>query len=359
MYKKRKMTQKATFTLIFLLLFGVFSINAQTREDIKIYIPMPVGGNSEQQLYFYENFAMETQAAGYALTENSSEADYSLNLRIGPNVILYDDGFEEPAPPEEPQYTLSVTLSHIGEEIDLVQFDFSFTELPEMYEFNLFLLYQAMANVPLTKLGPIPQESDRWRNKWLYVRLSADFNVPAFLPYPNVYHISDSDTGHRSNFPVPYLVPFGPGATVGLELQFLNWMSTEVDIAFILGNLNSDTEIIGHKYDIVGTLDASLKFPIKPTRHYMIEPFIGIAIPMAFLGATVPRFGIQGGVQVAAKAGEMGGFFANMRGEYDFAQMTTKAPEKTDITEIKWTRFVIGVGFGYKLGFMNRKQDQD
>jgi hypothetical protein len=69
-------------------------------------------------------------------------------------------------------------------------------------------------------------------------------------------------------------------------------------------------------------------------------------------------FGIQGGVQIATRADNAGGFFINIRGEYDFGRAHTQPPEgDIDISRIEWTRFVIGFSMGYKLGIANRKKD--
>ena len=348
----RRGNNKLLPLIVILLVFAGFSTFAQMRDDIYIYIPMPVGGSSEQQVYFLDNFTSETLAAGYAISDSAADSDYALNLNIKPNMIIYDDGTIELAPPEEKQFILTITLVETESDVDIVQFDFPFTTLPEMYEFNLYLIYQAMANVPLTKLisVEVPVEDDHWRNKWLYLRTSIDFNVPAYIPDKHEYHKYDTSTGHYSNFPINALVPFGPGATIGLELHFLNWMAAEADLAILLGNVNG----IVHNYDIIGTLDINLKFPIKPAKHYMIEPFVGIAIPMAFLGGNIPHFGIQGGIQLGTKAGSNGAFFANFFGEYDLSTTRTLAPDDPPPTEINWRRFVIGVGVGYKIGFNNR-----
>lgn len=326
----------------------------ESREEVEIYIPRPTGGNSEQQAYFHENFIMETAAAGYAITDVPGNSDYILYLTIKPNMILYDDGTQDMAPPEEPQNILELRLVRTDDSVDIIQFEFAFNDLEDMYEFNLYLLYQAMANVPLTKrLGVV--EDDHWRNKWFYLRTSLDFNVPAYIPDIHQFLVTEIDSHgqeYTTNFPVSQLVPFAPGLSVGLELHFLNWMSAELDLSILLGNVTSIT----YNYDPVATIDVSLKFPIKPPAHYMIEPFIGVCFPKALLGVNLPFFGIQGGVQVATKAGQNGGFFVNLRGEYDFGKASTKTP--TDPPEnVKWTRFVIGLGAGYKLGFGNRIKD--
>ena len=358
MWKTHKNSKKCPKNAAKILIIPIFFLfgalaYAQTRDDIHIYIPMPIGGTSEQQMYFHENFIMETMAASYAVTESADEADYTLNLHIKQNMILFDDGTEEPAPPDEDQYVITLLLVRTEDNVDIVQFDFPFTELPEMYEFNLFLIYQAMANVPLTKLvGGI--EDDHWRNKWLYLRASLDFNIPVFTPDKDHYYMAH-DAGIPIKTPLHHLMPIGPGLTVGLELYFLNWMAVELDLALVFGNVNSVPGIgIAFNRDPVGTFDVVLKFPIKPASHYMIEPFAGAAFPVALIGTNLPSLGIVGGIQIGIKAGSMGAFIVNVRGEYDLGKAHVLEPGTGSTESINWSRFVLGVGVGYKIGFVNR-----
>jgi hypothetical protein len=49
----------------------------------------------------------------------------------------------------------------------------------------------------------------------------------------------------------------------------------------------------------------------------------------------------------------MGGFFMNLRGEYDLGTANTRI-QGGSINRVEWNRFVIGISAGYKLGIMNR-----
>jgi hypothetical protein len=315
---------------------------------------MPIGGNSEQQHYFKENFEMETTAAGYTVTQNEAECDYILKLEIKPNMIQYEDGTEEPAPPDEKQFLLQITLIRNEDKVDIVMFDFMFTELEEMYAYNLYLLYQAMANVPMTKLTA-NIDNEHWRNKWVYLRFSAEFNISAYMidqnkpnkewdPNANTWNVM-SDPSHGREVPVM------PGATLGVEFQFLNWMSAEGAIKLVLGDPEESS--------FIPAVSASLKFPIKPgnrSRHFMLEPYIQADLPMA-TGAYIRSFAllsVGGGFQFGVRGGEMGAFFIDMNGQYSLGEIHTVRPGSRDAY---WTRWVIGVGIGYKIGFYNRMSD--
>ena len=337
------------------LLFTAGFVYAQTRGDTIIYIPMPTGGTATEQSYFKENFEMETIAAGYVTTENPNEADYILRLEVKPNMVLYDDGTEEQAPPDEPQNLLELRLLEAADESEVVMFNFPFTEVEEMYEYNLYLLYQAMANVPLTKLTSLP-DPDHWRNKWLYIRGSVDYSISNYQA-----DVKDTENNWKSETPTtsggdpltPELARSTTpmiGATLGLEYQFLNWMSAEGDFKFVFGDPEEPT--------LVPTVGLDLKFPLKPSRHFMLEPYVGIDIPM-FTGTTVKNtstfIALGGGFQFGVKGGNMGAFFVNTEFMYTLGKVTTQ----TSYRRAEWERWVLGFGIGYKIGFFNRNKDPE
>jgi hypothetical protein len=310
---------------------------------------MPVGGDSAQQAFFKENFEMETVAAGYVTTENQREADYTLKLEIKPNMIMYDDGTEELAPPEEKQNVLELRLTRNEDNTEIVMFNFPFTDVEEMYEFNLYLLYQAMANVPLTKLTTI-LETDHWRNKWVYIRGSFDYTISNYeADVKNGDNRQKDGDGNwiglraenaRSTTPMV-------AGTLGVEYQFLNWMSVEGDMKLLFGDPEEPT--------FVPTVGAFLKFPLKPSKHFMLEPYLGIDFPM-LTGGTIrqrPFLAVGGGFQFGVKGGEMGAFFVDTNFMYTIGEVKTATSNR----EASWQRWVLGFGIGYKIGFINRNKE--
>ena len=339
--------KKRFFCFLTFFFLGGLCIYAQSREDIKIFIP-PVIAPVEQALYFHENFAMETAGAGYTITDIQSEADYNLRLEVKPNIIIYDDGFEEPAPPDEPQFVLNIHLVRNDDDVEIVAFSFPFTEVDEMYDYNLYLLYEAMANVPFTKeleIGP----DDRWRNKWIYLRASIDYPVTFYaLKSPHfLTHVGDGP-----DFPVPLDHKIAPwlAATLGVEFQYLNWMSTEISF-----NLSFSDPV---STAFVPAFQLEQKFPIKPDLHFMIEPYLAVSFPVITSpGVSVPPiyFGVGGGAQFGIKGGDSGAFLLDINfiyflGDVNVAVDTTKYREPQE----KYNRFVLGLGLGYKFGFIDR-----
>ena len=339
---------KRTLIALCLLVIAGFSY-AQTRNDIMIYIPMPTGGTATEQAFFKENFEMETIAAGYATTENQRDSDYTLRLEVKPNMVVYDDGTEEQAPPDEKQNVLELRLVRNEDSTEIVSFNFPFTEMEEMYEFNLFLLYQAMANVPLTKLTAV-LETDHWRNKWLYLRLDLGFTLSVFEALSGEQW-DNNDGGWKKLSPnASRETPFNPAGTLGVEFQFLNWMSAEADIKMAFGYPEG--------FAFAPTLGFFLKFPIKPSKHFMLEPYLGADFTMItgedVVSNSANLFGIGGGFQFGTKGGEFGAFFIDVNYMYDLSPLKT---DKYQSRRGEWQRSIIGVGLGYKIGFFNRNKE--
>jgi hypothetical protein len=338
-------------------LFALFTfalpIFAQSREDVSVYIA-PVLASPGQASYFKENFTTETIGAGYSVSDDAKDADYTLKLEVKPNMILYDDGSLEQAPPDEKQYILHISLVENEENSEVVSFSFAFTSTDEMYDFNLFLLYEAMANVPMTKFGTIKVQTENWRNKWLYFRASFDYPITFYqLMSPDVL---TSDTDPSRVLPLEHKISPFPAVTFGLELQYLNWMSTELSF-----NL-SFADPFGHSF--IPAIQIEQKFPIKPSRNFMIEPYAAASFPVATTINSIqfPRLGVGGGVQLGVRGGEMGAFFVDINYVHFLGDVVVKNPwveNYPNPDRIKYTRFVVGLGIGYKIGFFNRKYKED
>jgi hypothetical protein len=343
--------KKRIIPLLVFMAVGVAAFS-QTRDDIKVFIA-PVTGSPEQAGFFYENFTTETMGAGYTIAENAKDADYTLNLEVKPNMILYDDGTTELAPPDEKQYVLQITLVRNEDNVEVVTFTFAYDTTDEMYNFNLYLLYEAMANVPLTKLDGLVKD-DRWRNKWLYIRASFDYPITFYqLKEPNALwgggsgDVNDADRWHNLDHRIN---PF-PAVTIGLEFQYLNWMSTELNFNLSFSDPLSNS--------FIPAIQVEQKFPIKPSDHFMIEPYLAVSFPIdaAVRSAQFPKTGLGGGVQLGVKGGSMGSIFVDANFIYYLGNVVIKNDSSfyPYPSAIKYNRFVVGIGIGYKAGFYDRK----
>ena len=350
------------------LLAAAVSIYAQSREDTLIFV-MPVEARPDHAVFFKENFDAEIAGAGYTLAGSADEADYLIQLAVRANMFVYEDGTQEPAPPEEPQFLVSLTLIRTEDNTELVAFSYPFTDLEEMYAANLFMVYEAMANVPVTRLGDIEivAEDDRWRNKWLYLRMSFGYTLSLFMMQGSNdkgeltinYPGDPRDNKHQEKINAP-----GPGSlagvNIGLEFQFLNWMSMEGSF------------LLEYEYEESITImggGLQLKFPIKPSRHYMLEPYImGAYMPTPYRRKlsleNSSSFILGGGFQFGIKAGNSGAFIIDVSCLYSFLEGISRpvggnviydgVKLTPDPENINYDRLHGSVGIGYKVGIGDR-----
>jgi hypothetical protein len=344
------------YFIALVFLFSAVAFFAQSRDDVKVYIPPVSGGVPEQQMFFAENFKMELIGANYAVVDSQGDSDYSMSLSITQEV---EDGYEDETGATVAGQiinVLTVSLQDSKDGREILQFSWAFETLEEMYEWNLHLIYQAMANVPLTKLTGVP-DTNHWRNKWIYIRASFDYPI-TFYANPNptaIYSENYTSTGTIREFDVldHKVLPY-PGVTIGAEFQFLNWMSAEGGFQINFGDPLSNS--------FIPAINVALKFPLKPSKHFMIEPYGMVTFPTATASDTIifPKLGLGGGVQFGVKGGSRGAFFVDVNYVHYLGDVVTKNNDtnKPRPDTIKWNRFSVGLGIGYKIGFFNRNKDE-
>jgi len=84
-----------------LIIAAAASAAAQSREDVRIYLPLVVAVDPMQAEFFRKNFAMEIAGAGYTVAESVTDSDFSLRLRVSSNATVYSDGTTGPLAPGE------------------------------------------------------------------------------------------------------------------------------------------------------------------------------------------------------------------------------------------------------------------
>ncbi|MDR0641160.1 MAG: hypothetical protein LBG07_01730 [Treponema sp.] len=320
---------------------------SQSRDDVSVFLPPTTGGTEEQQAFFDENFRMELIGANYAIAEDQKTADYSINLIITQEV---EDGYGDVA--EEIVNVLSISLIDNSDSHEVIQFSWAFQNLEEMYEWNLHLIYQAMANIPLTKLSSVP-DTNHWRNKWLYIcgYGGLDLNFGFY------------DSGNEISFQNrEYIFYPGPLFALGVEFQFLNFMSAEFEIS------GAPYEIDSSHSAIMFGMPLLLKFPLKPSRHFMLEPYGGIQFNTGSQGSVIPPlFSWVGGFQYGIKAGDRGVIILDLRAVGDIgntklvppAQAPHPAANTNPKTYDRIDRFQLQILVGFKVGFYNRNKDEE
>ena len=306
----------------------------------------------DQRTFFIDNFRMEAVGQGFEVKSNKSDAEYTFQFEVSP----YDDTL----------FLIRVTLILNETNARIVSLSMFFTRLEDMYEHNQYLFYQAIMYIPqpvevetVVKTVPAPENYD-WRNKWLYLR--ASFNYPITF-----YRLMDDgliggigiydgpfDTPTRVS-PLDNSIVAMPGGTLGAEVQFLDWMSAEVNFQLSFGRPGF---FLFANY----ALGAELKFPLKFFKSFVIEPYGALAFYLnkSPVYDDFPRFALGGGVQVGVKGGSRGVIFIDvnyMQHLGDVVMYNTYNPLYPDPPVIHYQRFILGLGIGYKFGFFDRKKN--
>ncbi|MDR0600523.1 MAG: hypothetical protein LBG84_10665 [Treponema sp.] len=329
------------------LLFSALSLSAQSsRTDIKIYILRPESkpGIHEQEDFFAEQFKSEITAAKYTVTDNRDDADYLIQLIIEENEYWGEE--------DEKRYLLTPILIRAEEGTEVVRFSWPFTDMTEMYQWNLFLVYEAMANVPMTKeleegartiveKEVVPERDDRWRNKWVYFNFSAGADM--------TYLVRRGTTQTEQGMVTP-------SALVGVEFHFMDKLSLELDV--IRARMLHDMD----RYYLIYGPSAALKWVFKPEDFLMIEPYAGAEYgkPLTGTDATglmslmddrVPWLSGIAGVQVGMRGGDRGAIVLDLGVSYSLLGNWRLNGRDRDYGTMRFSFSV-----GYKLGFLDRKK---
>jgi len=304
------------------------------------------GSREDYVKVFRDSFMAEAAAAGFTVTDkfDFKYADYGIRFDLTPNANVSGK-----------QFLFKVDLIRIKDLETVVTATYLFSELEEMVPYLQYLFFRLVANIPEYRSA---SESVAWKNKWLYLRLSFDYPL-TFYELHNDGLIGNAglyagDFDNPSNvMPLDNRVNALPGATLGLEYQFLNWMSVEpVARASI-------EEMFGKNY-VTLTAELELKFPIK-IRYFMIEPYGVFSYPILVPDKVeeFPLYSVGGGLQVCIKGGPSGAFFVDVNFVHPlWGDTVIKNPYGElypNPPMIHYRRFVVGLGVGYKLGFKDRK----
>jgi len=313
---------------------------------------------NDQLEFFLFYFAMEARSVGYTITRTRQEAAYTFRFTVVPNTITVQ-GVQRPAPPEENQYYIRIILINNRNNVESLSFNFYFSELDEMLEYIQFLFYRATVFIPAIA-GEKPIDRN-WQNKWLYLRTSFNYPIvfhalqPAGLEGGGQSLYGFNEQGEMDDFiPLDNKIQPQPGFTIGLEVQFLNFMSFEANLQSSLGN-NSTYSFFNW------AAGGELKFLIK-TDYYMIKPYMtGLyQFNTSPIFKEFPSFSFGGGIQIAARGGRSGAFFVDLKYLHSFSDVIMinpyiDPPLAPNPSEIHYKRFVIGAAIGYLYGNLDRK----
>ena len=336
--------------ILFLCFLCIFSYNSysQSREDIKIFLVPPIPSpNHLHSNFFLEYFAQEIAGAGYTLTTVGSEADFAFLFSVEDFIVHYDDGTSEIGDGiEDPRYSLVLRLIRLEDDHEMIRLSRFFTEMEEAWGWGLELIYSAVANIPLTRLGDIPiiDMSDYWRNKWLYIRISLGGGI--LINNANSGLFREANNERIQVTPPLHGLFFLPSFHLGLELQYLHWMNSELSVF-----LNFSEE------GVKSGIGLSVGFPIKPGIHFKIVPYGIITAEMKTADTFVkfPPASLGGGIQFGVRANNNGAIVTDFRVTQRLGEVVHRHGN-SNLTppEYSFSQMNVTISIGYKFGFVDR-----
>ncbi|MDR0503663.1 MAG: hypothetical protein LBH16_10135 [Treponema sp.] len=317
--------------------------------------------------FFLVNFKMEAEVLGYNVAREKSDAGYIFKFKVEPNMIRQNDGTLHPAPADDSQFVILISLIRNTDDFEILYFNFYFTELLEVYEYTQMLFLKAAVLIPpgdpVIEKQPVIVLQDRapdtsWRDKLFYIRLSFDYSLAFYILQGDgliggqgVYY-GDFDDPYRVS-PLEHKILPMPGFTAGVEGQFFNFFSMELNAQFSFGDTRDNTFLNA-------ALGTDFKFPLKFFKNFVIAPYAGLAVSVTFSDVfdSFPIFAAGGGIQFGVKSGKNGSIFTDIRYLYSIgnAGMVNPYGELFPMPEvINYRRHVLGFSLGYKYGFITRR----
>jgi hypothetical protein len=302
---------------------------------------------------FKEALIIEAKAAGYDITDTPSMAKYAIRFSVE---------FDQ----EAQRSKFTVSLVKVVDQYVIVSMEYMFADEEEMLLYSQLVFFMLMANLPDNEVPSSAPLDDGWRNKWVYISPYFDYSI-MFLALKK----DGLDNGKTFNDDYSIVnildnkVATMPGVGLGVEFQFLNFMSIEP------GALISSEQVLKERAMWNIALSAKLKFPLKFIGNVVLEPYGACAYTMRFPQkptvepfAIYPQLVFGGGLQVSFKAGKSGGVFFDVSYMYygdtglknPYAKTSSGDEYTPNPKVIHYNQTILGLGVGYKFGFGNRKR---
>jgi hypothetical protein len=340
---------KKTVALLGFLCFSLSGpvIFAQDQRTVRIYIAPMESGTPEDQEYFTTNMKMEFVGASYEVVDVLEDSDFNVILSVlqqEPDPELEPDSESEStegeaaqteeADPQSPLNTITLTLFDTKTERELISLSWDYRQLSEMDMWNLYLITQAMANAPITKIpgragsaagGVNSVQGPQNRLLWFGLETSMGYAYPSDGPYIS--------------------------GALSVEYNFLSFMGVGMGFGYqALSPLIVDIDNRSHYHAIQHNIfvPVLLKFFLNMGSYFVI-PYAGAEFNFGTMGLLpanqsdedsdqlwyIPA--VVGGVDFRLSAGP-GALDIGGRGTYDFRINA-------------WT---LGFVVGYKFGFFAR-----
>jgi len=348
--------KKICFLVLFFIFVGMSFAQEIPNRDIFLE---GTAVTERQRSFFYDNFLMEGNALGYFFVTDRSLAGYTVRFAVEPHLITYSDGSTEPAPPEDGQYIITLRLIRNTDNFEMTSLGFSFNELEEMYEFNQYILFRTIVSIPpADDDGVSAIVNNNWRRNRLYLRVSIDYPIRFFLLQRSsdliggVGVYSGTFSSPTGVSPMDHKFLALPGATFGLEFQFIDWLSIEPYFSVFLGDTNR-TMFINMQ------AGGNLKYHINFFQDVVLAPYLTFAydITQSSAFAYWPKMAAGGGFQVLVRGTEYGSFFLNVSYLMSLGLSRMHNPLIAlypNPPTIGYRHHSISFSFGYRHGFIRR-----
>jgi len=335
---------------LFLLIFIVLTVSSYAEDDpVRNLFIEGTAERTDQRQFFLRIFTIEARTAGFTLTENKEDADYTFKFAVVPNTQIGEM--------DDNQYILKVSLVNNKTNLENVSFDFYFTELNEMYEHTQSIFHRATVFLPSSI---VEEKFDRsWQNKLLYLRMSINYPIAFYALHPEgliagmaLYEGTYEEPGEL--IPLGNIINPQPGVTLGLEFQFFRFMSLE---GYLQASLGDTTTYSFYNFAAGGELKLIFK-----GNYFMFQPYGAYLynFNVSPIFAEFPVHSAGGGVQIAVRGGRNGAFFVDLNYMHSFGYTAIHNPfidpplaPYPDV--IYYNRFVVGLGLGYKVGMFDRR----
>jgi hypothetical protein len=337
------MMKKITCASI-LIFFSISALYAANSKNMALNIQ----GNGNANLVdgFKHALIIEANAAGYRTTESLNEAKYQIKFAVE---------FDR----DEQRFRFTVSLIKVEGLSEVITMEYFFADEEEMLLYSQLVFFMLMANLPEDEISA--PEDNTWRNKWLYINTSFDYSLMLLaLKGDNLMGglgIFNSSVDPPLVAPMDNKIVPMLGAGLGLEFQFLDFMSIEPHAQISLENAVIDHPVYSLLFSV------QIKFPLKFFKYFVIEPYGLAAYPMRIFDGdediffTYPEYIFGGGVQVAVKAGKSGALFFDVGymylGDTELNNYYGELYPEPDT--IHFDHSVLKFSIGYKFGFFNRK----
>jgi hypothetical protein len=216
-------------SVVIFFLFFAASVWAQSRNDIPIYLMPTSGGTADERAFFDKNFLMELESAQYKTVESERECDYIFE----PTVLAEDrngeyrvsTGSESAGTGKQLQLKI---LKNDATRSELLQLSQAFVEKEDMYTWNLYLIFQAMANIPLPpKIEPLPSVQEEApqtaagsvKRTGVFFEVEYSPIVPVFGDFADQRDIVSEILPLAPSLRFGVIFFNGPGGSLGIELN--------------------------------------------------------------------------------------------------------------------------------------------